>query len=105
MGRRFWDIVFAEDTPASRPDPFSGQLQPQPTGTVGLRGLIPLTQASLVAATTDLVMNPLPGTQLTVAPGIPFGTNYFMVIGNNIADFATDGGLPTETGTPASPLP
>ena len=95
-----WDIVFAEDTPASRPDPFSGQLQPQPTGTVGLRGLIPLTQASFVGATNDLVMNPLPPTPGTTGANF-FGTNYFMVIGNNIADFATDGGLPTETGTPA----
>ena len=57
----------------------------------------------MVTPPGDLVTNPLPQKPLT-AGGIgvqPFNNNYFMVIGNNLADFKTDAGVaetpPTNT--------
>jgi len=96
-----WDIIFTEDNAAARPDPFLGQLQPQPTGNVAFRGLIPLAQPAFNftgGTATDVVMNALPSTPGTTGLNF-FGLNYFMVIGNNLADFAADV-TPFENGTP-----
>ena len=103
-----WDIVFTDDNVNNRPDPYLGQLQPPATTVVGtssygVYGLLPLYQGAMVTPPGDLVTNPLPQKPLT-AGGIgvqPLNNNYFMVIGNNLADFKTDAGVaetpPTNT--------
>ncbi|AMV38838.1 hypothetical protein [Planctomyces sp. SH-PL62] len=50
-----WDLIFTEDLPGSRPEPFSGQLQP---GAV-VHSLTPLSRAAFTPA-ADAVLNPLP---------------------------------------------
>ena len=107
-----WDIVFTDDRANNRPDPYLGQLQPPaapnpPTvpGTLGTNkygvyGLLPLTWDVLVSPTSDVNAFPLPQTPATSGSNVPFGANYFTVIGNNIADFPSPGSGKTEFSPP-----
>jgi hypothetical protein len=63
-----WDLIFTEDTPGSRPDPFLGQLQPG----ASVRSMTPLSSAAFAPA-ADAVLNPLP-RQKGNTPADFFGT-------------------------------
>ena len=81
-----WDIIFAKDDAASRPDPISGQLQSGGT----FYGLVPFNQAAFTMAARAMSRS----TPSLRPPGTTavnfFGNNYFLTIGNPLADLSSE---------------
>jgi hypothetical protein len=91
-----WDVLFTADDPASRPDPFTGQLWYGGT----FYGLFPLAQGSFTGATSDPLLAPLPPFPATTGsnpflenPPPPAPITNLLTIGNPLAD-ATSESLP-----------
>lgn len=78
-GHGSWDLIFTSDAPDVRPDPFTGQLLPLPTGVTGHYAPLPLNRESFVenvdAAPRSMVKDGPPTT----------GDNYYFVIGNQLS--------------------
>ncbi|WP_165249167.1 hypothetical protein [Paludisphaera soli] len=98
-----WDLIFTEDTPGSRPDPFNGQLQPGST----LHSLTPLHPAAFTPA-TNAVLNPLPRQKGATAVDF-FGTaadpKYVATIANAFPGAGTEADsetIPVATSLPAT---
>jgi len=76
-----WDLIFTDDNPDTRPDPFTGQLLPLPAAGVGHYAPIPLNRESFSSAgATDVKLPPL-----NQDPSTGFPANYFFVIGNSLS--------------------
>jgi hypothetical protein len=121
-----FDLVITKDDPASRPDPFLGQLLPinNTSGAPTVFGPIPLQPTSFTTA-ADMRMTPLsPAGYPALPPPPPPPTNYFNVIANTLPDLTAESNPgvamvtqtlatqfdPTDTttnptGTPPTPAP
>jgi len=95
-----WDLIFADDEPHTRPDPFTGQLLPV-VGGLGHYAPTPLNRESFVAGTADVNLIPLDKAGVPPAPATQPTppVNYFHTIGNSLAVPAS------ERNTPATNYP
>ena len=107
-----WDLVFTGDDPASRPDPYRGDLfgsgapppATPPTVAPNLYGLIPLNKNSFSQSAVDAKpgsprLRPVylrVGSSTATTPP----TNFFYVIGNPQANAGSESNPPSPTATP-----
>ncbi len=107
-----WDLVFTDDTPNSRPDPYRGELVQGGQ----FYALIPLNRDSFTASAAGAAAGSSnnPGTDVTLVPLGPAGvpvpsagdpaatppmppTNFFCAFGNSPPDPALETGTPSPT--------
>ncbi|APW62604.1 hypothetical protein [Paludisphaera borealis] len=72
-----WDLIFTDDFPNTRPDPYTGQLLPLPTGATGYYSPTPLNRESF-AGGQDVVLTPLAQTDGA------FPTGWLYTLGNSL---------------------
>lgn len=78
-GHGSWDLIFTSDAPDVRPDPFTGQLLPLPTGVTGHFAPLPLNRESFVENVDVAPRSMGKGGPPTT------GDNYYFVIGNQLS--------------------
>jgi hypothetical protein len=123
-----WDLVFTEDWPSARPDPYRGDLTYNPGATTPYWfGLIPLTKDAFNTnynfkgtggkppTPTDVTLSALTATgppAATATTGTPTAsTNYYYAIGNTAPSATNEFGTPgpqsnsTPQGATATPFP
>ncbi|MDG3003329.1 hypothetical protein [Paludisphaera mucosa] len=100
-----WDLIFADETPYTRPDPFTGQLLPN--GGTGYYAPLPLNRDAFqngVSLAQDVQLVPLTKESTTPPPAAGTATappkNFYYTIGNDLTVPNGETSAPSQTFAP-----